>query len=49
VFTYPESVFDEPEIQTNASEPKLMNVKIKPTGNSSQYMATVDVITATAY
>jgi len=49
VFTYPESVFDEPEIQTNASEPKLMNVKIKPTGNSSQYMATVDVITATVY
>ena len=48
-FTYPTVTFDEPEAQTTGNEPRLLKAMIKPTGNSTQYMCTVAIQTATKY
>ena len=45
--TVPTVTFDEPEIQTNGSEPRLLKAMMKPTGDSTQFMATWSIRTAT--
>ena len=48
-FTYPTVTFDEPEVQTTGSEPRLLKAMLKPTGSATQYMCTVAIQTATNY
>lgn len=48
-FTYPSVVFDEPDIQVNGSEPRLLMIMIKPTGSASVAMGTADITTATVW
>jgi len=48
-FTYPVVTFDEPEVQVNGNEPRLLMIMIKPTGNATTAMGTVDITTATAW
>lgn len=45
----PTVTFDEPEIQTNGNEPRLLKAMLKPTGSSSQAMATWTIQTATSW
>lgn len=45
----PTVTFDEPEIQTNGNEPRLLKAMLKPTGSASQAMATWTIQTATAW
>lgn len=46
-YTIPTTTFDEPDINREGSREFWMNFVMKPTGNSTQAMATVDVETAT--
>lgn len=48
-FTYPAVTFDEPEVQSNGNEPRLLMIMIKPTGNASVAMGSVDITTATSW
>lgn len=46
IATLPVVTFDEPEPTTNANEPRLLKIMLKPTGNASQAMGTFNVTTA---
>jgi hypothetical protein len=47
--TYPSVTFDEPEVQVNGNEPRLLMIMLKPTGNATTAMGTLNITTATAY
>jgi len=48
-FTYPAVTFDEPDVQVNGNEPRLLMIMLKPTGNAATAMGTVDITTATQW
>ena len=48
-FTYPAVTFDEPDVQVNGNEPRLLMIMLKPTGNATTAMGSVDITTATVW
>ena len=49
IATYPSVTFDEPDVQVNGNEPRLLMIMLKPTGNATTAMGTFDITSATAW
>jgi hypothetical protein len=47
--TYPAVTFDEPDVQVNGNEPRLLMIMLKPTGNATTAMSTFDITSATVW
>lgn len=47
--TFPSVIFDEPDVQVNANEPRLLMIMLKPTGNATTAMGTFNITSATVW